>query len=750
MGQAKVSRNDRCPCGSLLKYKHCCGKAVQQVPVAPALSQVVPTRVMEAFRLYETGQLDQAEAICRQLLDLSSRLPDPTHLIGMIHAKRGDHQQALEYFDKAISLGPNDTMYSNKGLSLQNLGRNDEAELAFKASLRLNPRSPMVRSNYGLLLMNAGKHVEAAGQFEEAIRLAPAMAAAHGNLALCRLGLATFDTAEQAANRAIELNPRDFNGHSALSTVHMLRFNFKKALEHFQAARAIEPNSIVLLDNYYRNLIQTNQTETAQEVLREIFEKTKAPGSKVQELLCMPVIYESSEQIELWREKFRQGIEKIKALPPVEPGADLLTLYSSPVFYLAFHGRNDVELMRGMHDALMHLAPELEYSSPYLHETRQRSGPRRVGFFSRNVHDHPVTHSFSALFEYISQQDGIEAFLISPSGFGLAERDGTYKNFAGKRVPCPGTLAEARRVVESLTLDLLIYTDIGMDPLSYFLACGRLAPVQCSVPGHPVTTGIANMDFYFSLSGLEPKGAQAHYSEKLIMTDAFSRFPELPAVETAADPARFGLPPDSRYYMCPVMLQKMHPEFDEAMAQILRLDPQGTLVLFETQQMPWKESVLERLSRRLSAEELQRVRFMPYIRNRAAFVAALKMAHVVIDPFHFGLGSTTAFIVAAQVPFVTWPGETMRGRIGLWLSNLLELPEAVVSQRSEFPSQAVAIARDSQLRASVAQRMRMHRHRLFESIDGIQQVHAHVCALIDQAREGAVESDSVQSEVQAC
>lgn len=746
MGQSKVSRNDRCPCGSLLKYKHCCGKVVQQAPAPPAISQVAAARVMEAYGLYEAGQLDQAEAICLQLLAMSSRLADPIHLVGMVQAKRGNHVEALESFDKAISLSANDTMHSNKGLSLQHLGRIEEAEVAFKASIRLNPRSPMVRSNYGLLLMNAGRHAEASAQFEEAIRLAPSMAAVHGNLALCRVGLADFVGAESSAMRAVELNPRDFNGHSALSTVHMLRFNFKKALEHFELARTIEPNSVILLDNYFRNLIQTNQTDDAKQILREIYAKTKALGSKVQELLSIPVIYESSEEIDLWRERFRQGLEALKALEPAGPDTDILTLYSSTVFYLAFHGMNDVDLMRGMGDALKHLVPVIDHSSPYLQEIRARVGPRRVGFFSRNVHDHPVTHSFSALFEHISQQEGIEAFLISPSGFGLADRDGTYRNFKGVRVPCPPGLSEARRLVEELKLDLIVYTDIGMDPLSYFLACGRLAPVQCSVPGHPVTTGIGNMDHYFSLSGLEPRGAQAHYSENLILTEPFAKFPELPAVEAAADPQRFGLPADARFYMCPVMLQKMHPEFDEAMAEILRLDPQGLLVLFETQQMPWKDSVLERLSRRLSSAELERVRFMPYIRNRADFVAALKMAHVVIDPFHFGLGSTTAFIVAAEVPFVTWPGETMRGRIGLWLSDLLELPEAVVEHKADFPSRAVAIARDAEMRVAVENRMRQNRHRLFESIDGIRQVHAHVCDLIDRARAraSALEGAEVQ------
>ncbi len=48
------------------------------------------------------------------------------------------------------------------------------------------------------------------------------------------------------------------------------------------------------------------------------------------------------------------------------------------------------------------------------------------------------------------------------------------------------------------SLDILFYPDLGMTPLTYFLAFARLAPVQCVSWGHPVTTGIpAHRLFHF-------------------------------------------------------------------------------------------------------------------------------------------------------------------------------------------------------------------------------------------------------------
>ena len=56
-----------------------------------------------------------------------------------------------------------------------------------------------------------------------------------------------------------------------------------------------------------------------------------------------------------------------------------------------------------------------------------------------------------------------------------------------------------------------IYLDVGMDPMTYFLAFARLAPVQCVTWGHPVTTGVPNMDYFISSDLLEPLPGQGSF-----------------------------------------------------------------------------------------------------------------------------------------------------------------------------------------------------------------------------------------------
>ena len=44
-------------------------------------------------------------------------------------------------------------------------------------------------------------------------------------------------------------------------------------------------------------------------------------------------------------------------------------------------------------------------------------------------------------------------------------------------VGAPPTLEGARKVIEELEADVVVYTDVGLEPLSVLLAASRLAPL---------------------------------------------------------------------------------------------------------------------------------------------------------------------------------------------------------------------------------------------------------------------------------
>ena len=77
-------------------------------------------------------------------------------------------------------------------------------------------------------------------------------------------------------------------------------------------------------------------------------------------------------------------------------------------------------------------------------------------------------------------------------------------------------LVEWSQLILGHQLDVLVYPEIGMDPTTAKLASLRLAPVQAASWGHPQTTGLPTIDCFLSADGLEPPGAQAHYTERTV------------------------------------------------------------------------------------------------------------------------------------------------------------------------------------------------------------------------------------------
>lgn len=65
-------------------------------------------------------------------------------------------------------------------------------------------------------------------------------------------------------------------------------------------------------------------------------------------------------------------------------------------------------------------------------------------------------------------------------------------------------------------LDVLLYPEVGIDPVCAQLAALRLAPVQAMAWGHPQTSGLPTIDVFLSNELMEPPDGAGHYTEQLL------------------------------------------------------------------------------------------------------------------------------------------------------------------------------------------------------------------------------------------
>src|SRR6266540_739644 len=241
--------------------------------------------------------------VCRALLGIRNELFLPDNFSrGRVSMQEGEYyatlsihqnalieyQEAIEAFDEALRIGPDDVAYhNNRGDALVNLGklqaglsRHDEASKshakaieAYNEALRLAPDNAPAHNNKGSALQSLGdlqaelsRHDEASKSYaraieayDEALRIAPDDAAAHNNKgnALRNLGdlqagllkhdeaWESYDQAIKAFDEALRVAPDYVLAHnnkgSALQSVGKLQAGLYKQDEASKSyARAIE------------------------------------------------------------------------------------------------------------------------------------------------------------------------------------------------------------------------------------------------------------------------------------------------------------------------------------------------------------------------------------------------------------------------------------------------------------------------------------------------------------------------------
>jgi predicted O-linked N-acetylglucosamine transferase (SPINDLY family) len=581
-----------------------------------------------------------------------------------------------------------------RAVALHQAGMLEEAEITYRALLDKNPNDSHAWHYLGLIALQKERYSDAVNLIGRAIKLNRTIPAFHCNLGNAYKNLGQFDSAAAAFFEAVRLDPQFLAAHYNLGNTLLEQNKPEAATDSYRKTLLLKPDFAEAYSNMGNALRNQGYLLEARECYRKAY-ALGFNGARVRDAFMLPAIMGTRLEMLASRAEFERSLDQL-ILEKVTVD-DPLKSVGETNFFLAYHGLNDRDLQVKVAKFYERACPSLLYTAPHCNKPRSGTlGKIRIGFLSMFFYSHSVSLCFSKVIEALSLKSQFEIFLISNRPIDKK----IYSGFSGGCVTLPNNLEQARQILASLELDFLVYLDIGMEPLSYFLAYSRLARAQCVWGGHPVTTGISNMDYFLSTSLTEPPGADAHYSEKLVCfprpLSSFAR-PLPPAkLKTRQE---LGLPEGRHIYMCPMKLQKIHPDFDAAMARILQLDEDGVIVLFEDGIFPfWKKSLSKRFEQTIPAEVRARIIFLPWIKDSGVFFSAIAAADIILDPFHFGIGSTLSVAFATGTPFVTKAGEFMRGRVGMGYCKMMGLTECVAADTESYSREAVAIATDQSVR----------------------------------------------------
>jgi len=723
-----------------------------------------PGTLMAALREHQAGRLDRAEAIYRQVLRLHPEHADALHLLGVVAHQRGDHEVAVKLIRRAVARNPlAPAFFCNLGVACQALKRHDEAVDHYEHALRLQPDFAEALYNLGNVLREQGRLDKAEDHYRSAAQLRPDYAEAHNNLGLvleargeCRAALECFD-------RALQIRPAFAEAHYNRGLTHQAENELDKAAACYQAALQIQPDYAEAHNNLGSIFAVQQKLDEAERAYRlalrsqpdfaethgnlgGVFakrgelEKAAASFRRALELepdrftwklriatLCPPV-FQSSEAIDEYRRKLLADVNRFSEMGVKVDVPRLANSGIEPPFNLMYHGRDDRPIKEAYAGMFRDCFPR---ETPPPRTGRPRTGRPRVGFV--------VTHGHEGIFLLLMQgilenvhPDAFEVVVVCPR-FGSGMIRGAIRSETVRVMPLPGRFDRMVDAVRDAHFDLLFYWEVGTDSVNYFLPFFRLAPVQCTSAGIPVTSGIPEMDYYLSDELWESEGSDAYYTETLLRTKTnlvyVPRFTPPPVPKTRED---FGFSPDQHVYLCSQRIEKLHPDFDPILAEILRRDGWGRIVIVKDQ----AERRFRALHRRLSAtipDVLDRIVFLPRL-SFPDYLSLVRASDVLLDTIHYSGGTTTYHGFSFGKPIVTLPLKRHAGRTVYACYRKMGIDDCIASTADQYAEVAVRLGSDVEYRSFVAQGIRASSPMLFENVEAARELEQVFLELIAKSR----------------
>ena len=168
---------------------------------------------------------------------------DPQNLQGLYYLGRTKYNEqrfedAIEIFERCLKLDSrNVKAQDNIALSLQALGRRDEAEQAFLRAIQWQTdaggNDPWPYIDLGSFYIAINQVPKAVPYLQQAVSLSPDLAKGHAQLGKAYLSLQQLDKAQPELEQAVILGPASPPAHYVLGQLYAKRGNSVKAKEQF-------------------------------------------------------------------------------------------------------------------------------------------------------------------------------------------------------------------------------------------------------------------------------------------------------------------------------------------------------------------------------------------------------------------------------------------------------------------------------------------------------------------------------------
>jgi predicted O-linked N-acetylglucosamine transferase (SPINDLY family) len=677
--------------------------------------------VRQGAALEGAGELPEAVKRLQHAVRLDAGNADAWLRLGRIRLRLGEFEESARCLGRSLALDARQVEACfHLGSALDGLQRHEAAIAAYQDALALKPDLAEAHCNLGSLFNDVHRHEAAIASCHAALALRPDFAEAHNNLAVAQHKLGRDEEAVASCERALAAAPGFAEAHINLGAALLALNRHERAVASLRDALAIMPGHAWAHYNLGATLHALGDHEGAigSYAHAVALEPGSAEARWVLAMCQMPRMFDAEGRAEPARAACAGALADLDAwlAGPRMEGAETAVGAATP-FYLAYQEQPNRELLSRYGNLCARVMGQWWEKEGLSRRARGGRKTLRVGIVSAHVKDHSVWNAIVkgwirhldrgrfdlSVFHLAAAEDQETEFAKSQSD---------YFALAGKG------LRECAAGILDWQPDILIYPEIGMDPMTTRLASLRLAPVQAASWGHPETSGLPTIDYYLSAEDMEPARAQENYRERLVLLPhlgcCYHPFTVEPAEQ---DLALLGVDASKPLLLCPGAPFKYAPEHDGVLVAIARELGRCQFIFFVDEAAAGLSARLQRrLAGAFARAGLECKDFVVFIafQRRPLFYDLMRRASVFLDTIGFSGFNTAIQAVECGLPVVTREGRFLRGRLASGILRRLQLTELIAATEQEYVALAVRLARDDAYRGELRARIEASRHALFD------------------------------------
>ena len=646
--------------------------------------------------------------------------------IGIQAAQNKEYQRAEISFYKILDFLDDPQTWYNLAILYYELQQTIKAESAINNAIELDSNKADYFYVFGLILEQNNDLQGAILNYEKAININKFYADAYNNLGNLYQKNNFKIEALSTLEKSLYFCPNHPGAYINLGNFYLQNKDYKKAESIYQLALNNDIFQVEIYDGFTQTLNELGKIKESLALLEEAI--SCFPDNLVlmrKKELFLPAIYSNQEEIFYYRERFIKGLEALSQAINLSLSDNIQKAYEiidgqnktgQTNFYLAYQNFNDCDLQKKYGQIIHRIMGSAypQWVKPLRHKPVDNR-KLKIGYISQRMQSLLarlligwIENRNTEIFETYCYNIGEE----------IDSNDQYFQILSDHYYHFSNQLEATCKKIRDDELDILVYFEIGMDPLISQLANLRLAPIKCATWGHPMTTGFPTIDYFLGSDEMEPENAQDHYSERLV------RLPKLgfnvalpPYLEATVERQYFDLNKEDIIYLSCQYLPKYLPQHDYIFPEISKCVPNAKFVFIKRS---GSETITEifkqRLDRIFSEYNLDYTSFCSFLPGlkHSDYLNVVSLSDIFLDTIGFSGGFTSLDAIACGLPIVTLPTELMRGRQSYGMLNIIGVSETIAENEKEYIDIAVKLGKDKIFQETIRKNIIARRNLLFD------------------------------------